>query len=222
MKKLQLATADFVKAAHALTNEAIHGIIQVGICEGITEMDPFIGNHTPVFFTYTFYGNLYSAQMYANKLFDTHGNAVTVPSFLEMARQRKSKFRHADDKRVLEGIAEAEGTIANLTPTINTLRARRNDFLAHLSPRMAFVPQELRKETGITLAQLREVLQEGGKIVNQFLQMWNMSVDSLFMLHSDDYKEIFSLLSKQLCSEIKAHEAKFEPTQRLPRPRDCR
>lgn len=78
MKKHELATVDFVKAAGALTNEVSHGIAYVAICEGVADMDPFIGNYAPVFFTYTFYGSLYSAQMHANKLFDTESSAFTM------------------------------------------------------------------------------------------------------------------------------------------------
>ena len=101
MKKHQLAAADFVKAADALTNESFHGGVHLAICEGLPDMDPFIGNHAPVFFTYTFYGHLYSAQMYANKLFDAHSGAFPVPKFLEMARLWSSKFRHAAENKVL-------------------------------------------------------------------------------------------------------------------------
>ena len=223
MKKHQLATVDFVKAADALTNESFHGGIHLAISEGLADMDPFIGNQAPVFFMYTFYGHMYSAQMRANKLFDTHGNAVTVPKFLEMARLRRSKFQHAKEKDVLACIAEAESIIANLTPTIRVLRTRRNDFLAHISPKLAFTPEQLQQATKLTMPQIREVLYEGGKIVNQLLHMWNKSKNQLRETFADDYKKIVSLASKQLCSEIKAHEAEFAKydSRPLPRPRDC-
>ena len=224
MKKHQLLTADFVRAADALTNESFHGNVHLDICEGLGEMDPFIGNHAPVFFTYTFYGHLYSAQMYANKLFDTHGNAFTVPRFLEMARLRSSRFQHAVEKDVLAYIAEAANVIKTLEPTIEILRKRRNDFLAHISPTLVFKQELLEKARTLTMPQIRDVLLGGGKVVNQLLHMWNNSMNQLRETGTDDYKRVVSKVSKQLCAEIKAHEAEFAKhgaTTRLPRPKDC-
>lgn len=223
MKKHELV-ADFIKAADALTNEAFHGGVHLDICEGLGEMDPFIGNHAPVFFTYTFFGHLHSAEMYANKLFDTDARAFPVSKFLEMARLRSSKFPHATEKEVLAYMAEAKDSIAKLTPTIEILRKRRNEFLAHISPTLVFNRELLEQAKSLTLPQIREVLYGGGKIVNQLLHMWNRSVNQLRETHTDDYKKIVSIVSKQLCAEIKAHEAEFARygmNQPLPRPRDC-
>lgn len=136
---------------------------------------------------------------------------------------RSSKFPHATETEVLSCRAESETTISNLEPLIRALRSRRNNFLAHLSPTHAFEPHQLRQATEITLPQIKEVLHKGGMIVNQFLQMWNKSVNQLSTFGSDDYKKILSSVSKQLCAEIKAHEAEFRTydPSRLPRPRDC-
>src|SRR5258708_4220806 len=186
MKKRDLASADFVKAADALTNESFHGGVHLAICEGLADMDPFIGNHAPVFFTYTFYGHLNSAQMYANKLFDTHGDAVTVRKFLEMARLRSGKFRHGAEKDVLAYIADAETAIKKkLEPTIKVLSSRRNKFLAHISAELVFEREKLQRAKAVTMPQIREVLYEGGKIVNGLLLMWNNSVNQLREPHTD-------------------------------------
>ncbi len=225
MKKLLLATADFVKAADALTDESFHGGVHLAICEGLADLDPFIGNHAPVFFTCTFYGHLNSAQMYANKLFDSHPSAITVPKFLEMARIRSGKFEHRAEKEVVAYIKESEAHIGNkLKPTIEVLNRRRNKFLAHISPELAFEREKLRRAKAITLPQISEVLYDAGRIVNGLLQMWNKSTNQLRETRTDDYKKIISLVSKQLCAEIKTHEEEFARhglTRPLPRPRDC-
>lgn len=167
---------------------------------------------------------MYSAQMRANELFDTHTSAASIWNFLEMARVRKRQFQRATEKEVQSLIAEAESVIENLNPTIKVLRQRRNDFLAHLSPKLAFTPELLQKATRLTIPQIGEVLYEGGKMVNQFLHVWNASQNQLREANSDDYKKIVGLVSKQLCAEIQAHERKFKKygmSQRLPRPKDC-
>jgi hypothetical protein len=225
MKKHRLLTADFAKTADALANESFHGIIHLDICEGLGEMDPFIGNYAPVFFTYTFYGHLYAAQMYAIKLFDTHGAAFTIPKYLEMARLRKDRFRHASEAEVLEGIAEAGVVIKRLTPAINVLRRRRNDFLAHISESLVFKSEELQLAKTLTIGQIRDVLLEGARVVNSLLLMWNKCANQLLDRDSDDYKKVVSIVNKQLCAEAKEHDEEFGrygltiPSHA--RPRDC-
>jgi len=224
MKKAQMATADFVKAADALTNESFHGSVHLAICEGLVEMDAFIGSQAPVFFAYTISGHLSSAQMYANKLFDTHGNAVSILKFLDMADLRSSKFPGKSQRDLQGEIAEAKSVISKLQPAIKVLRQRRNDFLAHLSPKVAFTPELLQHTAKVNLPQIKEVLLEGGKIVNRFLIMWNGSSNFWGGTHVDDYKKVISWASKQLCAEIQAHEAEFAKygvSQRLLRPKDC-
>lgn len=225
MKRYQLATADFVKAADALTDESFHGGVHLGIAEGLADMDLFIGNYAPVFFTYSFYGHLYAAQMYANKVFDSHADAVTVPKFLDMARMRSGKFKFGAEKEVLAYIKEAQTHIREkLDPTIDVLNKRRNKFLAHLSPELAFEREKLQKAKTVTMPQIREVLYDGGRIVNGLLRMWNNSSNQLRETNIDDYRKVVSSMSKQLCAEIQAHEAEFAKngaTGRLPRPKDC-
>lgn len=225
MKRILLATADFVKAADALTDESFHGGVHLAICEGLADIDPFIGNHAPVFFTYTFYGHLYAAQIYANKLFDTHGGAVTVPKFLEMARMRSSKFKSGTEKEVLAYVRKAEAYIRNkLKPTIAVLNSRRNKYLVHISPELAFERDKLQRAKAVTMAQIKEVLYDGGRIVNGLLHLWSNRSNQLRESNRDDYKKVVSLMSKQLCAQIKALEKEFAKhglRRPLPRPRDC-
>lgn len=103
MKKHRMAKADFIKVADNLASEAFTGGIHLDICEGLTEMDPFIENYAPVFFMYSFYGNLYAAQMYAIKLFDTHADAFTIPKFLQMAAGTQLNCRRGSMKIVIDG-----------------------------------------------------------------------------------------------------------------------
>ncbi len=225
MKRYRLATADFVKAADALTDESFHGGVHLGIAEGLADMDLFIGNYAPVFFTYTFYGHLYSAQMYANKLFDSHANAITMTKFLDMARMRSSKFKFGAEEDVLAYIKEANAHIKQkLEPTIEVLNRRRNKFLAHISPELAFEREKLQRAKSVTMPQIKEVLYDGGRIVNGLLRMWNKTSNQLRETNIDDYRKVISSMSKQLCAEIQAHEAEFARhglTRPLPRPKNC-
>jgi hypothetical protein len=223
MKKLKLMTADFVKVSRTLTDEAYHGHAHLDICEGLGKLDPFIGNYAPVFFTYTFYGHLYSAQMYAIKLFDAHGDAFTLPKFLEMAKLRASKFPHASEGEVLESLAEADVAVAKLQPTIKELRRRRNDFLAHISEKLVLRDPETAQSRILTIEQVREVLYDAGKIVNGLMQMWEKSVTQLRPRHTDDYEKIISIVKEYLCAQAKAHDVEYAKYGggTAPRPMDC-
>jgi len=224
MKKGLLITGDFEKAADALANQSFHGGIHLDICEGLFTMDPFIGDHTPVFWVYTFYAHLDAAQMYAIKLFDTHSNAVTVPQFVEMARWRASKFIHGIEKDVLECIRLAEIQIAKLNSTIEVLRRRRNNFMAHISPKLVFNRELLQREESLTMPQIREVLLEGGRIVNSLLHLWCKTSNQLRDSSSDDYKRVIAIINKHLCDEADRHEAEFNwhgGSAKIPRPKNC-
>jgi hypothetical protein len=224
MKKMLLITGDFEKAANALADECFHGGIHLDICEGLLKMDPFIGNHAPVFWMYTFYAHLNAAQMFAIKLFDTHSDAVTVPQFVEMARLRASKFAHATEAQVLECISQAEVQVAELQPSIKILRDRRNDFIAHISSTLVFNRKLLEQGKLLTMPQIREVLLSGGHILNDFLQIWCKKSNQLRDSDSGDYKKVVAIVSKHLCDEAARYEAEFNRhggNVRVPRPGDC-
>src|ERR1700730_3120253 len=88
----KLKTIDFEKVANTLLSETHRGQVHVDIFKGLTKVDPYTLNYTPMFFQYTIGGHQYAAMMYATKLFDTHGDAYTVPKFLEMAKMRAAEF----------------------------------------------------------------------------------------------------------------------------------
>jgi HEPN superfamily AbiU2-like protein len=223
MNNQQLDIADFVQVANTLTNESFTGNVHLSICKGIQEIDPFIGKEAPVFFTYTFYGHLYAAQLYAIKLFDKQHEAFTVPKFLEMVRRRSTKFPNRSEKQILEDVAKADSLSKELEPAVRILCERRNKYLAHISGELVFEIDKLR-ESKLSMEEIEKVLYQGGRIVNQFLILWSNSSNQLRETNSDDYKRVVSLMSKQLCAEIKAEEAEFARhglTTPLPRPKDC-
>lgn len=224
MKKRLLMTGDFEKVANALASQSFHGGIHLDICEGLFKMDPFIGDHTPVFWMYTFYAHLDAAQMYAIKLFDSHSDAVTVPQFVEMARVRASKFAHAAEKDVLDCIKRSETRIIELNPTIEVLRKRRNNFIAHISPTLVFNRELLQREKSVSMPQIREVLLGGGHILNGLLQLWCRTSNQLRDSNSDDYKKVIAIINKHLCDEADRHEAEYNRhglNARIPRPKNC-
>src|ERR1700680_3588941 len=136
MKRRDYVTADYDKAAQALTYEVFQGTIHIDICEHISTMDPYIGNYAPTFFTYSFYAHLSAAQLHAYKLFDSSDQAFTVPKFLEMSHIRLGEFKNGTPDEVDRYLTEADGIIDKLWPVRDILKVRRDNFLAHISPKL--------------------------------------------------------------------------------------
>jgi len=223
MKHRKLRNIDFDKVADALMSQTHHGPVHVDICEGLTKADPFILNQTPVFWQYTIGGHMYCAMMYAIKLFDNHGDAYTVPIFLEMARLRADKFRKGSSKEVLELVADADVQIGKLGDTIRELRRRRNHILAHISEQLVLRNE---KERLLTTEQVRTVLLEAGKIVNSLTIKWAGFINAGYP-STADYIRVISMVNDYLCRQADQHDeefARYGEHFKLPpyaRPRDC-
>jgi hypothetical protein len=224
MKRRQnLKSIDFMQVSITLINEAYHGHGHLAICEGLGKVDPFILSYAPVFFRYTYYGNLFTAQMHAIKLFDKDNKAYTVPKYLEMARLRAREFPHSFEADVLQYLAGADAEVAKLHPTIMELRRRRNSFLAHISEQLVLKETELQAAT-LTIDQVREVLSTAGQIVNGLTLMWDNSMAQIIPSHTDDYKKVISFVNEALCKRADQEDAEFAQHGvdfKVPRPRDC-
>jgi len=221
----KLKKIDFEKVADALMNETHQGQVHLDICEGLTKADPFILNQTPVFWQYTIGGHMYCAMMYAIKLFDTHGDAYTVPKFLEMAKLRADKFAQGSAKEVLELVADGELEMVQLKATIKELRRRRNHTLAHISEELV-LREEQESERILTIEQVRTVLLAAGKIVNSLTERWAGFI-SVGFPSTDDYRRVVSMVNEYLCEQARQHDeefTKYGEQFKLPdyaRPRDC-
>jgi hypothetical protein len=219
----KLKSIDFMQVSITLINEAYHGHGHLAICEGLGKVDPFILNYTPVFFRYTYYGNLFTAQMHAIKLFDKDNKAYTVPKYLEMARLRAKEFPHSFEPDVLQYLADADADVARLQPTITELRRRRNSFLAHISEQLVLKETELQAGT-LTIDQVREVLSTAGRIVNGLTLMCDNSMTQIVPSHTDDFKNVISIVNDALCRKADQEDAEFAQYGvdfKVPRPRDC-
>lgn len=122
MKKKQYLTADYEKAATALTHEIFSGNVHLDICERVGAMDPLLGNCAPTFFTYTYYAHLNAAQLYAHKLFDSHNESFTILKLLEMSRMRLKDFRNGTPAQVEQYLDQLDTVIANLRPVTKILK----------------------------------------------------------------------------------------------------
>jgi hypothetical protein len=207
MKQRKLLKIDFEKVANTLMNETHQGQVHLDICEGLTKVDPYILNHTPVFWQYTIWGHMYCAMMYAIKLFDTHGDAYTVPKFLKMAKLRADKFAQGSAKEVHELVADGELEMAALQGTITELRRRRNHILAHISEELV-LREKQERERILTIEQVRTVLLAAGKIVNSLTIKWAGFI-TLGFPSTDDYSRVVSMVNDYLCKQAEQHDEEF-------------
>jgi hypothetical protein len=200
---------DIYKIAEALTTEVYEGISHLDICRGMQGIDPIVGNRAPTFFMQSFFAHLYAAQMYAVKLFDTSKTSITVPRFLEKCRRHASEFQDATPSEVLQYVAEAKKTIDGFffASTLKTLKNRRNQYLAHISPELVFDRKRLSEGPKLQFGEIRRVLLKGGRIVNQLSIMWCGKSNQILNTRTDDYKVVVEMMHKQIKIETDEHEA---------------
>jgi hypothetical protein len=222
----KLKNIDFEKVADALMNETHQGQVHLDVCEGLTKVDPFILNHSPVFWQYTIWGHMYCAMMYAIKLFDENSNAYSVSKFFEITRLRLAEFPQGSRDEVLQMVTEAEAEIKKLKRTLKELTRRRNHMLAHISEQLVLRDEKLWKQRNLTIEQVRQVLKVAGSIVNSITLKWGNFMSAGYR-HTDDYRKVIAIVNKYLCEQARQHDEEFTrygEQFRLPdhaRPRDC-
>jgi hypothetical protein len=124
-----------------------------------------------------------------------------------MSRLRIGAFKNADRDAVNKYLDEADGIMGKLWPVRDILKKRRDRFIAHISPTLVFNREELVKGPSLTFEQIREVLVEGGRIVNQLLQFWKNEAHQIRDHHSEDVKNVIKLMCKQIHAQADADDA---------------
>lgn len=113
MTKNQIQPSQFDSVFRALLDECTHGKTHLTICKGIAAADPVLLDLAPVFFGYSFYGNLTAAQMCVNKIFDTDRRAMSIDRRLRKAENHKARFAGGKPSEVTEAVGDSHKQIKN-------------------------------------------------------------------------------------------------------------
>jgi hypothetical protein len=180
-----------------LIHELRDGKTALQIANGLRDGDPIVIQIAPVFFGMTIEGNLYLAQMYAAKMYDTHAGTVAINALIQRCEDEAMIFKHGTEAQVLAAVAWCRETVASIQTTLRAITKRRNQALAHLDPRFVQDPVALNTSAALTISDLVTVFERTGKILQRIDSVHSGTIGGLGYLGSNDYKVVLDLIAKR-------------------------
>ena len=167
-------------------------------------------------------GSLELAQMAIARLYDTTHGSVTVPRMLEQAHQEAAGFQHANERAVKAQVTKCNAAIAALDPVLESIRHRRNEWLAHLDPRTIANPKALSAKAQLSIPDLERAFHDTEKIVLDMALLYEGVFGHLRFIGDDDYEVALNWIRSAKCTFIENYEKEFGPwTDASTRPKDC-
>jgi len=202
-----------------LKRQVLVGKSYLDLAKGLLEADPAIRNTAPTFFGLTIDGSLELAQMTIARLYDdaTRGS-VTIRRMLVRATEEAASFQRGD---VRTEIAKREAAIIALEPVLESIRQRRNEWLAHLDPRTVANPESLSTKAKLSIPDLDRAFTETEDLLLEMSSLYEGVTGELRFLGGDDYKIALDWIRSAKCTFIENYEREFHVTWTEPRPKDC-
>lgn len=160
MRKL-LRNVTLKQVLDRLKNEVLYGRTYLHVAKGLLDSDSVIRQIAPVFFGITTDAHLEQAMMVIARLYDVTEGAVTIPRMLDLAASEVGSFRRGTPQEVSSAIAKAREAIENLTPVLDSLKVRRDKWMAHLDPRPISNPSAFSEQAKqLTIPELEQAFKE--------------------------------------------------------------
>jgi hypothetical protein len=205
----------------ALKKQVLVGKSYLDLAKGLLKADPVILLSAPTFFGLTTDGSLELAQMAIARLYDKESRAVTVRKMLDQAGREVESFNHGTEDEVRNAIAESKQVLAELEPVLASIRARRNELLAHLDPRTVADPKALAAKANLTIPDLERTFKETEKMLIKLACLYEGTVGGLNFWGGDDYQAALDWIRRAKCESIEKYEQEFGERWTGPRPKDC-
>jgi len=125
------------------------------------------------------------------KLYDRGDQAVTMKTMLLLAAKQRATFQ-ADAAQVSATILRSTQRIVALQPILDSIRKRRDKWLAHLDVQTVRSPAALNQSAKLTIEDLEKVLQETEDIFSEVEYCFNRIVGKIRFLGADDYKAVLN------------------------------
>jgi AbiU2 len=227
--------ATFKQVLDALKRQVLVGKSYLGVAKGLLNADPVLLDGARTFFGLTIDGSLELAQLAAARLYehdrtrprkngvslyDTTGKTVTVRILLLLAAKEISLFQRGDYGQVRDAIVRSMHRVISLQPILNSIRERRNKWLAHLDPETVSDSATLAERTKLTIPDLDRTFKETEEIVLEMSSLYEGVIGELHYLGDDDYKSALNWIRRAKCTFIENYEKEFGPWTGL-RPKDC-
>lgn len=206
----------------ALKRQVLNGKAYLKIAGGLAKTDPVIFQGAETFFYMTIDGGLELAQIAAARLFDRSKSSVTVVAMLREAASQAGTFQYGNWTQVEKAVLKSVQRVIAIQPVVDTIRRRRNKWLAHLDPETVIDPAALGVKAKLTIPDLERVFKETEEIVLEFSSLYEGVIGELHYLGDDDYKSALEWIRKAKCAFIERYEQEHGAgSWNGPRPKDC-
>ena len=194
----------------------------LGLAKGLLAGDPVILQQTaPTFFGLTVDGSLELAQMAVARLYDATRGAVSIQRMLIHAGEEATSFQYADERAVEAQVKKWNAAILALEPILESIRHRRNEWLAHLDPRTVANPASLSAKASLSIPDLERAFRQTEEIILDMSSLYEGVIGELHFIGEDDYEVALEWIRKAKCTFIENYEKEFHVAFDGPRPKDC-
>lgn len=203
----------------ALRSEVLVGKAYLELAQGLLAADPVVLETARTFFGLTVNGSLELAQMSVARIYDRTRGAVTIRSMLDEARGQLTAFKNATPKEAEAAILKATMAVDALQPILESIRNRRNAWLAHLDPRTVADPKALGVKAKLTIPDLEQAFQKTEKILVELYSRFEGVFGELRFIDGDDYNMALDWIRSAKCTFFENYEKEFGHPLDGPRPR---
>jgi hypothetical protein len=205
----------------ALRRQVLVGKAYLNLAKGLLEADPDVLQTSPTFFGLTIDGSLELAQMAVARLYDKTKGSVTIRTMMHDAAEQLSTFQNATPKDAADVLLKSAERVIAIQPILDSIRKRRNEWLAHLDPSTVANPSALAAKAKLTMPDLEKAFRETEAIVVDLFSRHQGVFGELDFIGGDDYKSALNWIRSAKCTFIENYEREFKEPYTGPRPKDC-
>ena len=154
------------------------------------------------------------------RLYDKTRGAVTIRTMLHDAAGQLTAFQTATPKKASDAILKWVRAAVALQPILDSIRTRRNEWLAHLDPRTVADTAGLAMRAKLSIPDLDRAFHETEEIVLDLSSLYEGVIGELKFIGGDDYNTALDWIRKARCTFIENYEKEFGAWTG-PRPKDC-
>jgi hypothetical protein len=217
-----VGNASLKETLDALKHQVCVGKSYLELAKGLLEADPAVLHTGPTFFGLTTDGGLQLAQLVLARLYDRTLGAVTVRAMLYRAAQQIDTFQSGDQNQIRQTILKSTLSVTAIQPVLDSIRHRRNKWLAHIDEESIRNPKALAEKAKLTISDLERAFKATEDILLDICSLYDRTIGELRFLGGDDYKTALDWIRKAKCIYIERYEEKYGAGSWIgPRPKDC-
>ncbi len=210
MSRPQITKPDFDKLTDALAFRAMCAVIDYQMYENLmkaAEENEIVVNQSRVFWKMTIDAHLNSAVLRLCRVYDQQRSSMNLSKWLRLLKHNPNWLRDSADptqlERDMEYVSEQNLKVKNLT-------TYRGNVVAHLGENYVLDLRNTRQSFKLTYGDLKELLENGLKIVNRYGTVYKGHSWSRNMAGEDDYQFIFRELKKTVEKYRAEQEAEIQ------------